>query len=226
MQLKSITAAAVAALLVAGPALAQTTATAGTELNVRAAPSPMGEITGVLAAGDQVTIDGCLEGITWCKVSGAADGWASGQYLTVEEGSEAVPLVNAAGDAEQITIITQSEAPEASGAEAAAGAAALGTIGALTAYALGGPVGVVAASGVAGAAVGAATAEPTPDTLTYVRDNPVDTVYLDGEVVTGAMIPSEVETYEVPQDGLRYLTVNNVPVLVNAEGQIVYIVRS
>lgn len=217
MQLKSITAAAVAALLVAGPALAQTTATAGTELNVRAAPSPMGEITGVLAAGDQVTIDGCLENITWCKVSGAAEGWASGQYLTVEEGSEAVPLVNAAGEAEQITIITQSEAPEASGADAAAGAAALGTVGALTAYALGGPIGAIAASAAAGAVAGDVANDLTEPNYQYIVDNPVDTIYLDGEVVVGAAVPAEVTSYEIPDVTYRYLRVNNQPVIIDPE---------
>ena len=68
--------------------------------------------------------------------------------------------------------------------------------------------------------------EPTADTLTFVAANPVDTVYLEGEVVVGAVVPAEVASYEVPQPEYRYLTVNNLPVLIDPEtGMIVQIIR-
>lgn len=227
MKFTSLPLASVLALTAALPALAQTTtAKAGTELNVRTDPSTFAAITGVLALNDEVTIDGCLEDVSWCKVSsGNMTGWASGQYLYVEEDANAVPLINMAGNPEQITVITQTEEGTTQ-AEQDGAALATGTIGALTAFALGGPVAAIVASGIAGTAVGAAAVEPTADTLTFVAANPVDTVYLDGEVVVGAMVPAEVTTYELPQTEYRYLAVNGLPVLVDAEtGAIVRIIR-
>lgn len=227
MKIASLTLASALALAAALPAAAQTTsAKAGTELNVRAAPSSTAEITGVLETNQEVTIEGCLEAVTWCKISsGDTMGWASGQYLYVEDNANAVPLIDMAGNAEQITVIQQTE-EGVSGTDQDVAALATGTVGALTAFALGGPVGAIVASGVAGTAVGAAAVEPTEDTITFVTANPVETVYLDGEVVVGAVVPAEVTTYELPQPELRYLSVNGLPVLVDAEtGTIVRIVR-
>jgi hypothetical protein len=40
------------------------------------------------------------------------------------------------------------------------------------------------------------------------------------------VVPAEVASYEVPQPEYRYLTVNNLPVLIDAEtGMIVQIIR-
>ena len=227
MKIASLTLASALALAAALPAAAQTTtAKAGTELNVRATPSSSAEITGVLEVNQEVTIEGCLEAVTWCKISsGDTMGWASGQYLYVEDNANAVPLIDMAGNAEVITVIEATE-EGTSGGDQDVAALATGTVGALTAFALGGPVGAIVASGIAGTAVGAAAVEPTPDTITYVTANPVETVYLDGEVVVGAVVPAEVTTYELPQPELRYLSVNGLPVLVDAEtGTIVRIVR-
>ena len=227
MKLATVTAASALPLMSAVPAFAQTTsAKAGTELNVRAAPSSTAEITGVLETNQEVTIEGCLEAVTWCKISsGETMGWASGQYLYVEQDANAVPLIDMAGNPEQITVIQQTE-EGTTGTDQDVAALATGTVGALTAFALGGPVGAIVASGIAGTAVGAAAVEPTEETLTFVAANPVETVYLDGEVVVGAVVPSEVTTFELPQPELRYLSVNGLPVLVDAEtGTIVRIVR-
>ena len=201
MKLSAFGFASALALTAAAPTFAQTTeAMAGTELNVRAEPTPFAAITGVLAVNDTVSIEGCLEDVSWCKItSGDTMGWASGQYLYVDENANAVPLIDMAGDAEKITVITTTEEVTTKGDQNLA-AATTGTIGALTAFALGGPVGAIVAGGVAGTAVGAAAVEPSAETIAYVTANPVETVYLDGEVVTGAIIPSEVTTYELPQD--------------------------
>ncbi|RYH02149.1 DUF1236 domain-containing protein [Salipiger sp. IMCC34102] len=234
MSMKMMTAVSVAALIAAAPVAAQTMANTATELNVRATPSPFGEISGVLEQGAEVTIDGCLEDVSWCQISsGEMMGWASGQYLYVAEGSEAVPLVNMAGEQAPVTVIerpVEAEAEVADGevteGDQTASALATGTVGALTAAAFGGPVGAIVASGIAGTVLGSEVAEPTEETITFVNANPVETVYLDGEVVRGAAIPASVTTYEVPQENLRYLNVNNLPVLVDAEtGTIVRILR-
>ncbi|MBU0780100.1 DUF1236 domain-containing protein [Loktanella salsilacus] len=227
MKLTTLTIASAIALTAAVPAFAQTTsAKAGAELTVRTDPTIAAPITGVLALNEEVTIEGCLEDVSWCKVTAAdAEGWASGQYLYVEDNANAVPLVDMAGNPEELVIITQTEEGVSQGDQNGA-AVATATVGALTAFALGGPVGAIVASGIAGTAVGAAAVEPTPDTLTYVAANPVDTVYLDGEVVVGAIVPAEITTFEVPQPEYRYLNVNNLPVLVDAEtGTIVQIIR-
>ena len=228
MSTKFMTAVSVAAMIAAAPVVAQTMANTATELNVRATPSPFGEIAGVLEQGAEVTIDGCLQDVSWCKISsGEMVGWASGQYLYVAEGSDAVPLVNFSGDAEIVTIEAPAEAEaEVTEGDQDAAALATGTVGALTAYAFGGPVGAIVASGIAGTVLGAEAVEPTEETLTFVSANPVETVYLEGEVVRGAVVPTEVTTYEVPQENLRYLNVNGLPVIVDAEtGTIVRILR-
>lgn len=64
------------------------------------------------------------------------------------------------------------------------------TIGALAAYALGGPIGGIIADGIIGAGAGAAVVEPNETTVTYISQNPVETVYLDGEVVVGPGVPN------------------------------------
>ena len=73
--------------------------------------------------------------------------------------------------------------------------------------------------------VGAAT---TPDEriTTYVRSNPVEPIYLDGEVVVGAGIPETVELTEVPESEYYYAYVNGVRVLVKRDTRrVYYIVR-
>ncbi|MFZ3582187.1 DUF1236 domain-containing protein [Loktanella sp. DJP18] len=227
MKRATLTLVSAFAMAAALPAAAQmTSAKAGTELSVRAAPSSTAEITGVLETNQEVSIEGCLESVTWCKISsGETMGWASGQYLYVEDDANAVPLIDMAGNAEEIIVIEQTE-EGTSQADQNGAALATGTVGALTAFALGGPVGAIVASGIAGTAVGAAAVEPTEDTISFVTANPVETVYLDGEVVVGASIPAEITTYEVPQPELRYLNINGLPVLVDAEtGTIIRIVR-
>ena len=111
MKLTTLTIASAVALTAAPPAFAQTTtAKAGTELTVRAAPISSAAITGVLAVNEEVTIEGCLEAVTWCKItSGDTAGWASGQYLYVEQDTNTVPLIDMAGNPEELVIITQTE---------------------------------------------------------------------------------------------------------------------
>ena len=96
---------ALASALVAGaatPSLAQTAeAMASTSLNVREAPSVAATVMGTLDTDQAVTIEGCLEDISWCRVNtGEMTGWASGQYLSVMAGSEPVALLDASGNSE------------------------------------------------------------------------------------------------------------------------------
>ncbi|TJU99032.1 MAG: DUF1236 domain-containing protein, partial [Mesorhizobium sp.] len=51
-------------------------------------------------------------------------------------------------------------------------------------------------------------------------------VYLEGEVVTGAVLPDTVELREIPDYNYRYVYVNNQPALVDpGTRRIVYVMR-
>ncbi|WP_104017144.1 DUF1236 domain-containing protein [Roseovarius nitratireducens] len=216
MSIKISLGATVAGLLVATSAYAETTATAWTDLNLRTGPGPMYEITTVIPATEAVTVDGCLEASSWCRVNYAGtDGWASGDYLTAMIDDAQVPIyVNR----ERIEI--PSVAYDDKDATTAAGGATGAVAGAL----VGGPVGALV-GGAIGLGVGA-MATPDERVTTYVRSNPVDPVYLDGEVVVGAGIPETVTLREVPDSEYYYTYVNGVPVIVEREERrVVHIVR-
>lgn len=67
---------------------------------------------------------------------------------------------------------------------------------------------------------------PDTTTVTYVQQNPVEPVWLEGEVVTGAAIPETVVLTPIPDSTYAYSYVNGVPVIVDPnQRQIVQIVR-
>ncbi len=212
---------------IAAPALAQTEATTTTALNLRATPSEFSQSQMILQSGETVMIEGCLEDLTWCKVGAGEEmqamGWVSGAYIRTEEGADPVAQLDADGnrqvDVQIVTVTTEDAGNDAEGAAAGA------VIGALTAVATGGASGIVVASALGGAVAGDVVEDITDEEVTYVVNNRVETVYLDGEVVIGAAIPDGVETYEIPNSAYRYLVVNNTAVIVDAEtGAIVGIV--
>ena len=214
------------ALGAAAPAFAQSVeAVAATDLNIRSGPGPVYDVVGVITGGDAVPVSRCMDAASWCEVSyNGVTGWSSSDYLAIGVDETAVALATRPSSVtvETVTVENVTETQSDRNAGAAAGA----TIGALAAYALGGPIAGIAAGGILGAAGGTALVEPTEETVTYITQNPVETVYLEGEVVVGAGIPSTVTTYEVPQEGLRYLSVNGQTVLVDAEtNAIVRVVR-
>ena len=68
--------------------------------------------------------------------------------------------------------------------------------------------------------------DPGPTVTTYVRENPLDVIYVDGEVVVGAGLPETVTLSEVPDSTFSYAYINGVPVVVEREGRrIVQIIR-
>ena len=184
------------AIFAAGSAAAATSATAVTDLNLRAGPGPQYEIIGVIDAEAKASVDGCIEESNWCKVTyDGQEGWAYGNYLTamVEETPTAVI-------APEVTVGTVTYDSSKDG-EAFAGA---GTVG----------------------AVAGAYAQPDERVVTYVRTNTLDPIYLEGEVVRGAVVPESVELVEIPDAELRYVYINGQPVLVEPEQRtIVYVVR-
>lgn len=204
------------AILIAGAAAAETSATAWTDLNLRSGPGPMYSIVGVIPANDMVMVQGCLADATWCEVThGGIAGWSAGNYLTatVEDAPVALSALDERVVVETITYDHK--------AESTVGGLATGAI---TGAMIAGPVGAVI-GGIVGAATGSALA-PDPTVISYVKTNPVDVVYLDGEVVVGAEIPDTVTLVQVPESKYSYAYINGVRVLVEADKRsVVYIVR-
>jgi hypothetical protein len=161
-------------------------------------------------------VGGCAETARWCKVShDGTDGWAYGDYLSTPINEAPAPLYENRVEAN----VTRIEVQDTRAASATGG----GTMGALVGGVLGGPVGLIAGAAI-GAGAGAAT-DPGPQVVSYVSENPVETVYVQGEVVTGAQIPDTVTLYPVPESELRYVYLNNVPVVVDADRRVITIVR-
>ncbi|MCM2561625.1 DUF1236 domain-containing protein [Lutimaribacter sp. EGI FJ00015] len=213
MTIKLTLGTTLAGLVLATSAFAETTATAWTDLNLRAGPNTTYDIISVIPAAQSVVVDGCLDESNWCRVThGEINGWASGDYLT------AMVEAPIAGNRERLAVksVTYEKDPGA--------AVGSGAVGAVAGAAVGGPVGALIGAAIGASAGSAAT--PTDKVTTYVRANPLDPVYLDGEVVVGAGIPETVTLSEVPDSEYHYAYVNGVPVLVEREKRrVVYIVR-
>jgi len=202
-----------AGLLLASSACAQTAATAATDLNLRAGPGVSYEIVGVIPAAQSVTVDGCLAESNWCRVGhDGISGWASGDYLVTMV--EAPIYINR----ERLALgtVTYDSTQESTVGGGVAGAIAGGIVG--------GPVGALIGAGL-GIGVGAAVA-PDERVMTYVIENPVEPIFLEGEVVVGAGIPEEVTLVEVPESDFYYGYINGNRVLIDRKARrIVHIVR-
>ena len=223
MLTKIMTTSAIAILGLSGAAMAQTTATASTELNVRSGPGVQHEVIGAIPSGGEVNVVGCIDSANWCEVtSDAANGWAYGDYLNVKAGDEVVSLYPNRQEV-GVTVIEAPADDTNAGQDTAVGGVSGAAMGALIA----GPVGAVAGAALGGSAAAAANAEPDTEVTTYVTSNAVEPVYLDGEVVVGAGIPETVNVYDIPeQPDYRYAQINGQTVLVDPTSrQIVYIYR-
>ncbi|QPC86001.1 DUF1236 domain-containing protein [Mesorhizobium sp. NBSH29] len=218
MKLKLLVSATAIGVLALSAQSFAASATATTDLNVRAGPGPQYEVVGVIGAGKSTEVTGCLEASKWCQVDGK--GWVYSDYLSADVGGTQVVLTDRPAEA-KIAILP----PPDGGAE---GALVGGATGAVAGALIGGPIGA-AVGGVAGLAIGGATgnaAEPPATVRTYISENRIDPVYLDGEVVVGAGLPDTVEIREIPDYEYRYVYVNGQPVLVDpGTRKIVYIVR-
>jgi hypothetical protein len=130
----------------------------------------------------------------------------------------ATAILIASAVSAQTTTVTQTT--DTTGNSALAG----GSAGALAGAAVGGPVGALI-----GAAIGAgggAALDPGETVTTYVTTNPVEPVYLEGDLVVGAGVPDVVVLQEVPETEYSYAYVNGVPVIVNpADRRIVQIIQ-
>ncbi|MBD0413908.1 DUF1236 domain-containing protein [Oryzicola mucosus] len=205
-------------------AMAQSSVTASTDLNVRSGPGPNYPVVGMIGAGQAAPLNGCLESGKWCSVTTATgEGWVYSDYLVGEFGGSQVVLTQRPADS-GVKVV---EAPANKGG-GDTGAVAGGITGAVAGAIIGGPVGA-AVGGAAGVVAGGATGtviDPPQNVRTYVTSNKQDVVYLDGEAVVGASLPENVKLYDVPDYEYRYVYVNGQPVLVDGKTrQIVYVVR-
>lgn len=212
---KKLTLATALTAVSAAPLMAAVSASTTTELNLRAAPGPQAEVVAVMPQDATVEVEGCTD-TDWCKVSfDGAEGWAYSPYLVNMQTPEPTVIYQNTSTMELETIEVDNDGADATaGAAIGAGAAAL---------LVGGPA-AIAAGAILGAGAGAAA--PADETVTYVRQNPVEPVYLNGEVVVGAGIPDNVELYAIPETEYSYVYVNDAPVVVTPEDRrIVYVVR-
>src|SRR5438093_1520465 len=186
------------------PSIAETVATALTDLNVRAGPGPEHAIIGLIRGTEKVVMIGCIEGSLWCHVKHRGqEGWAYSQYLATPSGGRRVIISETRDPA--IPTITY-------GVTTGAAAPPYAVSGALVARPL-----EVATS---------VTVEPPAGVRTYVIENPVDPIYLNGEVVVGAGLPNTVRLSPVPNYDYNYVYVNRQPVLVEpTTRRIVYVYR-
>lgn len=209
MKTRNLMLAASALSLASAPALADFSAQAVTDLNLRVGPGPRYDIITVIDQDANAKVEGCLEAGNWCKVSyNGKTGWAYGQYLTTDLADSYVPIVSDDASIEVGTVTFENEDHD----DAVVGG---GLVGAVAGAIIGGPVGA-AAGAIAGGAAGAAV-EPSQEVVSYVQANEHDPIYLEGEVVTGVKLPDTVDLYDIPNEDYEYVYVNGVPVLVDGE---------
>lgn len=209
-----------AATLLAGAASAQVQeARPMTDLNLRSGPGSNYTIVGVIPSDALVMVEGCVDAAKWCRVNHeGTSGWAAGDYLAMSVENTAVPM--ASGDP-RVTYKSVTYEEDRDGGSVLAGGAA----GAASGAAIAGPAGALI-GGVLGMAGGDALDPPDTTTVTYVQQNPVEPIWLEGEVVTGAAIPETVVLTPIPESTYAYSYVNGVPVIVDPnQRQIVQIVR-
>jgi hypothetical protein len=209
--------AAAAAIAAASPALADSMATATTNLNVRAGPGTGNPVIGVIGAGDPVSVGACTESGGWCSVAfEGGEGWVSRAYLTGMSGRAVV--------SDEATSAVRVDRPQSSGA--GAGAVAGGATGAVAGAIVGGPAGA-AIGGAAGLVAGGATGQaldPPAEVRTYVRTHRIRPVEVNDEIVVGGTVPDTVVLRPIPDYQYDYVYMNDRPVLVEPRSRrIVYV---
>jgi len=194
-----------AAAVLSQPASATIVASATTPLNIRSGPGPQYSVIGAIPDNGQATVTGCIEASLWCQVSyNGTQGWAYSQYLDTIVSGRTLAVRERV---RELPVLTYSVPPA--------------TVGAVTTLPAPRIVGEFVAP--AGAPISLA---PPPTVRTYVTANPVQPVYLNGEVVEGVGLPDTVVLTPVPDYEYQYAYVNGVPVLVEPQTRrVTYIYR-
>ena len=213
--IKTLSLSAAALTVMAAPLLADP-ATATTDLNFRAGPGPEYAVVGVIPGMAMAEVEGCMADGAWCQVSyNGQTGWAHRAYLS-GNAETATPI-------EQPRTVTYTRTvTETRGDESTTTVTSATTTDPVMGALLSGP-----SDTRNGALIAAQVAnDPGTQVVTYVTENPVAPVYLDGEVVLGAGVPETVTVYEVPDSAYSYVNINGQNVLVERDTRsIVYVYR-
>lgn len=194
----------VGALLLAGPASAVNAYSPTGHLNVRSGPGFQYPVVAQMQANVPAPVTGCIQDYSWCSVAlGGVSGWAPAPYLVTDAGGKPTNLqVSGAQLGIPIVVVP------------ATGAAVVATppVGAM--------VPVAPAVGVVEPVI------PAPEVLSYVTQQVVQPVFVDGEVMVGATLPVAAPIYPIPASPYVYSYINGQRVLVEpAARRIVYVVR-
>ena len=195
----------------AGLAEAEMAATTATDIEVRSGPGAEFPTVGVATRGSEATLDGCVEGSRWCRVDvNGMRGWVYAQYLSVEQNGASVVVQDHRDDLGIPTITYEQTDPVQTGS--------VRRVQPSSNDQLLGPVDENDTDVVA--------VTPPEEVRTYIDDNPVDTVRLNGDLVVGATVPQSVEVHPIPDYQYSYVEVNHQPVLVDpGTRRIVYVYR-
>lgn len=220
MNTRSILILTAAGLMAAAPALAQVSATAATNLNMRAGPGSAQQVLGVIPSAGAVTVLGCQEAGNWCQVDFQGNqGWVHGGYLSAIADEQQLVVI---GDRQPLLFSaapTETSVSGTQGADIGVGGAA-GAV--LAATMIGGPAAIIV-GGMLGAALGSGELGPA---VSYAQANPVTPMSMAGDVVVGAGIPQGVEIVTVPGTNYGYLNANGSAVIIDQDSRrIVQIVR-
>jgi uncharacterized protein YraI len=202
MQIRTTFLAAAATAVLSTAASAAIIASALIPLNVRSGPGPQYPVVGAIPANGKATVIGCIQDSMWCQVNvGGKQAWAYSKYLTATLSGRSLAVSEGLRQFPAVTY----QAPAA-------------TVGAA-------PLPVVNGTIVDRSVTAAPLAlTPPPTVREYVVGHPVQQVYLNGEVVVGAGLPSQVALAPVPGYQYQYAYVNGVPVLVEPQTrQVTYV---
>jgi uncharacterized protein YraI len=193
----------VGAALIAGSALAVTAYSPTGHLNVRSGPGFQYPVVAQMAPNEPAAVTGCIASYTWCGVAiGEVTGWASAEYLVTDAGGKLTNL-QVSGAQLGIPIVLPA------GVSAVVATPPVGAMVAVPPT-----VGVVE------------PILPAPEILSYVTQQAVEPVLVDGEVMIGATLPAAVPVYPIPASPYVYSYVNGQRVLVEPTARrIVYVVR-
>ncbi|WP_421726355.1 DUF1236 domain-containing protein [Bauldia sp.] len=179
-------AAAFVGVLAGGQAAVAFEAFATNNLHLRTGPGEQYPVETTIRHNDRVEVHGCLEGITWCDLNwGDMRGWAAADYIAYDSaaGVKVLPLAQ-----DEIGIpIVNFTAVDAVVPEF------IGTVETVT---------------------DVMTVITPPEAVSaYVTEQDIDTVYVQGEIVTGVVLPQTVPLYAVPESKYNFSRVNGQNVL-------------
>ncbi|MCV9996640.1 DUF1236 domain-containing protein [Pararhizobium sp. YC-54] len=182
-------------------AAADMMATTATDLTVYAGPGAEYPSVGIATRGSAATLDGCLEGESWCRIDvNGLRGWVYAKELMVDYNGAPVVVQERRADL-GIPVVTYEQTTIVDGPAQPAPGDEL--------------IGAVDANGVI---------VPPPEVRTYIDSTPIDAVAYDGEVVVGATLPGEVVISQVPNYRYSYVRIQDRPILVDPQSRrIVYV---